>query len=269
MKALEIEGVARAGRGGIAAGLLVVLLVGCGASEPEGPGGAASDPALRLIQEARRQLVGQGVPGASGRAPLQAARVHLSAGRLERARELAEPELDGPSSAEAHYLMGVLEARALRWARAAELYEGAFAEGPGYPERVLLPFKYGRALEELGRVAAARAAYELDDELSADGEALFRLGLFDLEAGELEAAEERLAAARRRFTVPRDVARVLVAQADLALAREDRAGARRCLEEAVQRAPQRASLARLARLCREDGDVASAARFEAALTRLP
>jgi Tfp pilus assembly protein PilF len=250
------------------AALALALLAGCGGSSEPGPT-AGTDPGLALLAQARAELVGKGVPRDSGRAPLAAARAHLAAGREERARELVEPELEGPAQAEAHYLLGVLESRALRWGRAAEAFEPAFAPGPGYPERVLLPFKYGRALEELGRIEAARAAFELDHELSGDGEALFRLGLFDLEAGDLVSADARLADARRRFTVPRDVARVLVAQADLALAREDAAAARRLLEEAVQRAPQRASLARLARLCRELGDEESALRFEAALERLP
>lgn len=256
-----------------AAAALALLPAGCGGSSGQGSSGqgtsVAADPALELLAAARAELVGKGVPRDSGRPPLAAARAHLAAGREARARELVEPELEGPSSAEAHYLLGVLESRALRWGRAAEVFERAFAPGPGYPERVLLPFKYGRALEELGRIEAARAAFELDHDLSGDGEALFRLGLFDLEAGDLASAEERLADARRRFVVPRDVARVLVAQADLALAREDAAAARRLLEEAVQRAPQRASLARLARLCREQGDEDSALRFEAALERLP
>ena len=190
--------------------------------------------------------------------------MHLAADDW-RERASWPSRLDGPSSAEAHYPGGASSRRAALGPRRRALRGSV--RGGAWPPRARPPaVQVRRALEERS-TAAARAAYELDDELSADGEALFRLGLFDLEAGELEAADERLAAARRRFTVPR-TSRACWSRRPTWRWPARIAPRRRCLEEAVQRAPQRASRT-TARLCREDGDVASAERFEAALTRPP
>jgi Flp pilus assembly protein TadD len=100
----------------------------------------------------------------------------------------------------------------------------------------------------------------LDHDLSGDGEALFRLGLLDIEAGQFAQAKTRLEDALRRFTQGPDRARTLAALSDICLEGDDLAGARKLLEEAVVLRPHPELLHRLARVCRRMGDGEAADR---------
>ncbi len=236
---------------------LVLIVVQPGKQDPSPE---PTDPVIALLAGARVELLGQPRSPSSGRAPLAAARKHLSAGRPEHARELILGELQGAWSAEAYYLLGILESRARLWQKAVEALERSLAPGARYPEKSIAPFRLGRALEETGRIPAARVAYRLDHDLSGDGEALFRLGLLDIEAGQFAQAKTRLEDALRRFTQDPDRARTLAALSDICLEGDDLAGARQLLEEAVALRPHSELLHRLARVCRRMGDGEAADR---------
>lgn len=222
-----------------------------------------TDPILPLIAAARDELINHAPFPSSGRAPLSAARKHLSADRPAQARALILPELTGDWSAEAHYLLGILDSRARLYQKAIDSLTVALAPGAAYPEKPIAPFRLARALEECGRIPAARAAYTLDHDLSGDGEALFRLGLLDIEAGQLSQAQAHLSDALRRFTLPPARARTLAALADICLASNDLTQARKLLEEATSLHRHPELLHRLARVCRRLGDTEAAEKYAA------
>jgi tetratricopeptide (TPR) repeat protein len=232
-------------------------------AQGDDPKPAPEDPFIGLIATARAELINHAPFPPSSRAPLTAARIHLQAGRPERARALILPELEGEWSAEAHYLLGILESRAQLWQRTLDALTLALTPGAAYPEKPIAPFRLARALEETGRIPAARLAYQLDHDLSGDGEALFRLGLLDIEAGHFPKAKANLENALGRFTQPQARSRTLAALSDISLASNDLSQARDLLEQAAVLHQHPELLHRLAQLCRRMGDTEAAAGYAA------
>lgn len=152
---------------------------------------------------------------------------------------------DRPRDARAAFLVGYTHHKEKRYAQARPWIEHALELGPGFDRAQAVFYVYGWCLWYLGEVAGAKAAFEaylvFEPE---ERDAYFGLGLVAVQAGELDEAErllgrsielvERLAAERgANAQLAQDLAKALNALADVDLAREDLAAARKHLLRAV------------------------------------
>ena len=125
-----------------------------------------------------------------------------------------------------------------RYEEARALLEAAAASTQPYPERRHVPHFLGWCCYHLGDLEAARTAFESHLANTPDEpDSTFGLGLVALAEDRLDDADRLFAKALARFTEPKprpvDQARVLTRMSDVALRRDDVAGAERLLEQAI------------------------------------
>ncbi|MCB9914872.1 MAG: tetratricopeptide repeat protein [Planctomycetes bacterium] len=152
---------------------------------------------------------------------------------------------DRPQDARAAFLVGYTHHKEKRYAQARPWLERALELGPGFDRARSVFYVYGWCLWYLGEVDGARAAFEAYLELDPEErDAWFGLGLTAIQQGRLDDAArdlqrsvelvEALAAQRGvDAQLAQDLAKAENALADVALARDDLAGARQHLTRAV------------------------------------
>lgn len=241
-----------------AAVLLLASLAGSCGQEDTGPAG---DPLTSAIAQAEARYAA--APSTKKHAAsVIAARDAMARRDFPEAIRLLSSLAPGEVTGEAWFLLGTSHAQLKQDALAVAAFEEALAAGPGFPRDRQLFYLLGRSLQELGRLAPARAAYGVDSRLMPEqGDAHFRLALLDFELGELDASMDHARLALERFERPQDLAKVHAHLADLALAEGEHERARRELEKSVQLFPHYEALYELSRLCARAGDDEAAAAY--------
>ena len=266
----------RAGERLARAASLAMLVVGCGGDRADVPAsGARTDRAgapLARVDPARQKLDPALDP------PYRAilAGRHAEA-RAELERYLAQdPARTRPGQAE--FLIGLSFHEPELYAQAEPHFARAVELEPDY----LATFYYhGFCLFHLGRIAEARRAFERYLAVEpGKADAAFGLALVALEEDRLDeadallaraiaATEPRLAAGAAADDARSDLSRYLARRADVALRRDDLAGARRDLERSVELWPDHyEAWSKLHRVLTRLGDPAAAARALATSERI-
>ncbi|MEY5061860.1 MAG: MalT-like region [Planctomycetota bacterium] len=159
-----------------------------------------------------------------------------------------------PNVDRAQAILGIALNKQKQYAEAREALERARASTQPYPERKHVAHFLGWCTYHLGDLEAARAAFT--EHLRAvpdEPDSTFGLGLVELGEDKLDAAQACFERALKGFSEPKpranDQARVLTRMADLALRRDDVAGAEALLERAVRASPvQHETWSKLARV---------------------
>ena len=159
-----------------------------------------------------------------------------------------------PNVDRAQAILGIALNKQKQYAEAREALEKARASTQAYPERKHVAHFLGWCTYHLGDLEAARAAFT--EHLRAvpdEPDSTFGLGLVELGEDKLDAAQACFERALKGFSEPKpranDQARVLTRMADLALRRDDVAGAESLLDRAVRASPvQHETWSKLARV---------------------
>jgi len=169
-----------------------------------------------------------------------------------------------PSVDRASAILGIALNKQKQYEEAREALEKARASAQPYPEKKHVPHFLGWCCFHLGDLEGARAAFT--EHLKAvpdEPDSTFGLGLVELGEDKLDAAQACFDKALKGFTEPKprpvDQARVLTRMADLALRRDDAAGAEELLARAVRASPtQHETWAKVARVKDRLGKTAEA-----------
>jgi len=207
------------------------------------------------------------------------ARIHqvLAAGDLKSGRQLLQEEInENPDNDEANYLIAEVQFNRSRFGLANEGFEKVLRAGPTFPQSDLAFYFYGLCQLRLGNTKCARASLLAMHELRPNhGEALFSLGVLDLQRGEPGIATTWFDAAAIRFRAAQDrgmdktdsLARAYCGLGDANLQLDDLEKAKQYLEQGLELNPRIAkaqyALSRvLLRLDDEEGAQRALAEFQ-------
>lgn len=196
----------------------------------------------------------------------------LSKGAVEQARQTAHTVLVANSDCDrAAAIEGIALNKLKRYEEAKPLLARARDSKQPFPEQKHAAHFLGWCHYHLGELELAKAAFDLHlVSVPNEPDSTFGLGLIALAEDQLEKADVHFAAALDGFSKPRDRpvdrARVLTRQADVALRRDDVAGAEVILRRAIEAsAVQHETWSKLARVYDRQGKTkeADAARANA------
>ncbi len=223
-----------------------------------------------LLQDAPPELGrAASAPPAAGDPLLDGAVRLLMRGGFREAEELARTALARDAANDrAAAVLGVALSKQKRYTEARAWLERARDSSANFPERRHAAHFLGWCCYHLGDLAAARVAFERHLEAMPDEpDSTFGLGLVALDEDRLDDAERHFTKSLEGFRAlarggaPRgvDEAKVLTRLGDVALRRDDPAGAKRFLEEAIRAsAVQHETWSKMARVCDRLGEHAAA-----------
>jgi len=179
----------------------------------------------------------------------------LGSGSTDLARMTAATVLSSkPDCDRAAAIQGIALNKLKRYEEAKPLLERARRSTQGFPEQRHAAHFLGWCCYHLGELELAREAFEAHvASVPNEPDSTFGLGLIALDEDRLDDADRLLALALKGFTTPKDRptdrARVLVRMADVALRRDDVAGAEALLRRSVEAsAVQHETWSKLARV---------------------
>ena len=174
-------------------GLALCVAISCGGGE-DGEENAPDQPpadTTNLIAEALpRFKADQGKPWPAPTPRMTQIHQALNKNDLKTARQLLQQEInEDPDSDEAHFLIAEVRYSRSRFGLANETFEKVLREGPTFPRSELAFYFYGVCQMRLGNVERARESLLAILELRPKyGEALFALGLLEVQRGKPELA---------------------------------------------------------------------------------
>ncbi len=151
----------------------------------------SAHPVVVRVRKARvlfEEAKGRAWPPLSKRVTM--AYAGIQRGHFKRARSMLQQELDeNPQSGAAIYLLGCAWYREQQYAAAIPYFEKTLEIGPSFAGCESVLYRYGRCLYNLGDAVGSRSAALAYLKLNqGNADALFLLGLADIEEADLEAA---------------------------------------------------------------------------------